>query len=86
MSILEDAQVIVFSILAIIGLIGFLIWWVSTGGHPTTEQVAKKLANEAIPFPIKLIQFVAEHLGESILGAFIIIGIVWFFYGKKRQY
>ena len=85
MSILEDARVIVFSILAIIGLIGFLIWWGSTGGHPTPEQTAEKLADEAIPFPIKLIQFLAEHLGESIIGALIIIGVVWFFYGGKGK-
>ncbi|MBC7091235.1 MAG: hypothetical protein H5T50_04925 [Nitrososphaeria archaeon] len=52
-------------------------------GH-SPEQAAKKLADEAIPFPIKSIHFVAEHLGGSIIGAGIIIGIILFFYGGKR--
>ena len=83
MSMLDDTRTIVFSILVIVSLIGFLFWWSSTGGQPTPEQATEKLADEIMPFEIKLIQFVAEHLG-GIIGAFIIIGIVWFFYGGKR--
>lgn len=84
MGTINDVRTIVFSILVIVGLIGFLFWWSSTGGHPTPEQATEKLADEVVPFEIKLIQFVVEHLEGSIIGAFIIIGIVWFFYGGRR--
>ena len=84
MGIIDDARVLVATILAIVGLIGFSIWYASTGGQPTIEQATGKLVEEAIPLPVKIIQYIAEHWGGSIVGALLIIAVVWFFYGNRR--
>lgn len=81
----DQARNIVAAFFLIIFLLIFVIWYASTGFKPSVDQTANFIAENIVPTEINIINWVANNLGGTIIGAFILIILIWFFFGDGRR-